>query len=113
MTVAHRRHDLSCARLQPRLPKRPGKNGRPAVDHRRCLHAVCWMLRTGAPGCDRKGSVALREAVRDAPDFAGWTTGAMTARRSEMLSRIRTWRLGFRRGAIGKQPRPDDRDRYQ
>jgi len=64
------------------------------------------MLRTGVPWGDRKGSVARREAVRAAPDFAGWTTESMTARRSEMLPRIRTWRLGFRRVAIGSNPAP-------
>src|SRR5262245_9010042 len=36
-------------RLQPLLPPLKPKTGRPAVDHRRILNGILWMLRTGAP----------------------------------------------------------------
>jgi len=39
-------------RLQPLLPPQKPKTGRPAVDHRRILNGMLWMLRTGAPWRD-------------------------------------------------------------
>jgi transposase len=49
------RGDLTNApweRLQPLLPPQTPKTGRPAVDHRRILNGISWMLRTGAPWRD-------------------------------------------------------------
>src|SRR5262245_12620333 len=39
-------------RLQPLLPSQKPKTGRPAVDHRRILNGILWILRTGAPWRD-------------------------------------------------------------
>jgi transposase len=39
-------------RLQPLLPPQKPKTGRPAVDHRRPLNGLLWILRTGAPWRD-------------------------------------------------------------
>ena len=39
-------------RLQPLLPPQTPKTGRPAVDHRRTLNGMLWILRTGAPWRD-------------------------------------------------------------
>jgi transposase len=39
-------------RLQPLLPPQKPKTGRPAVDHRRILNGMLWILRTGAPWHD-------------------------------------------------------------
>src|SRR5215211_7783441 len=39
-------------RLQPLLPPPKPKTGRPAVDHRRILHGMLWILRPGAPWRD-------------------------------------------------------------
>ena len=39
-------------RLQPLLPPQKPKTGRPAVDHRRILNGMLWILRTGAPWRD-------------------------------------------------------------
>ena len=51
-------------RLQPLLPPQKPKTGRPAVDHRRILNGMLWILRTGAPW-------------RDLPERDGpWRTGA-------------------------------------
>lgn len=36
-------------RLQPLLPPQKPHPGRPAVDHRRILNGIVWLLRTGAP----------------------------------------------------------------
>src|SRR5688572_10834799 len=36
-------------RLQPLLPPQKPKTGRPAVDHRRLLNGMLWILRTGTP----------------------------------------------------------------
>jgi transposase len=49
------RGDLSneqWARLEPLLPPQKPKTGRPAVDHRRTLNGMLWILRTGAPWRD-------------------------------------------------------------
>jgi transposase len=46
------RGDLTNAqweRLQPLLPPQKPKTGRPAVDHRRLLNGMLWILRTGTP----------------------------------------------------------------
>ena len=55
MTHSHRRHDISdrlWKRLEPHLPGRKGKVGRPAQDNRNFLNAVFWIIRTGAPWRD-------------------------------------------------------------
>jgi transposase len=39
-------------RLQPLLPPQKPNTGRPAVDHRRILNGMLWILRTGAPWRD-------------------------------------------------------------
>ena len=39
-------------RLQPLLPPQKPQTGRPALDHRRILNGILWMLRTGAPWRD-------------------------------------------------------------
>jgi transposase len=39
-------------RLKPLLPPQKPKTGRPAVDHRRVLTGMLWVLRTGAPWQD-------------------------------------------------------------
>jgi transposase len=49
------RGDLTNAqweRLQPLLPPQKPKTARPAVDHRRILNGMLWILRTGAPWHD-------------------------------------------------------------
>jgi transposase len=38
--------------LQPLLPPHKPQTGRPAVDHRRLLNGMVWILRTGAPWHD-------------------------------------------------------------
>jgi transposase len=39
-------------RLQLLLPPQKPKTGRPALDHRRILNGILWILRTGAPWRD-------------------------------------------------------------
>jgi transposase len=49
------RGDLTHAqweRLQPLLSPQKSPTGRPAVDHRRLLNGMLWILRTGAPWHD-------------------------------------------------------------
>ena len=49
------RHDLTDTqweRLQPLLPAQKPHTGRPAVDHRRIINGMLWILRTGAPWRD-------------------------------------------------------------
>ncbi len=63
MSASHRRHDISdqvwnCSK--PHLPGEQGKVGRPAMDNRRFLNSVFWILRTGAPWRDLP------------PDYGDW-----------------------------------------
>ncbi len=44
--------NMQWERLQPLLPPQNPKTGRPAVDHRRILNGILWILRTGAPWRD-------------------------------------------------------------
>jgi transposase len=49
------RGDLTNAqweRLRPLLPSQKPRIGRPAIDHRRILNGMLWILRTGAPWRD-------------------------------------------------------------
>lgn len=38
--------------LEPVLPARAGRQGRPWNDHRRTLEGICWRFRTGSPWRD-------------------------------------------------------------
>ena len=58
-------------RIQFLLPPQKPAKGRPAHDHRRVLHGILWVARTGAP---------WREVP---PDFGPWET---------IHSRYRRWR---------------------
>lgn len=63
--------DEQWQRLQPLLPKRKSKRGRPRTDDRLIIDAIRWMLRTGAPW-------------RDLPSKYGpWQT---------VYSRLRRWK---------------------
>ena len=68
------RHELTNKhwdQLPPLLPPQKPKTGRPAVDHRRILNGILWLLRTGVPW-------------RDVPERYGpWSTVA---------SRLYRWR---------------------
>jgi transposase len=44
--------NMQWERLQPLLPPQKPKTGRPAVDHRRILNGILWILRTGTPWRD-------------------------------------------------------------
>ena len=53
-TILHR-HDISDKlwnKIEKVLPGRKGSTGRPAMDNRKFLNAVFWILRTGAPWRD-------------------------------------------------------------
>ena len=64
MSQVHRRHDISDKTwelLGPRLPGRKGLWGGIAIDNRRFINAVFWILRTGSPWRDLP------------PDYGGWS----------------------------------------
>lgn len=51
-----RRHELTdeqWERLTPLLPPQKPKTGRPAVDHRRIMNGILWVIRTGVPWRDQ------------------------------------------------------------
>jgi transposase len=56
--------DEQWERLEPHLPPRKPKRGRPNCDHRRIVNGILWIARTGAPW-------------RDLPEYYGpWRTVA-------------------------------------
>ena len=64
MSLAHRRQDLSDHAwhlLEPHLPGRKGSWGGSAKDNRPLIHAVFWIMRTGAPWRDLP------------PDYGHWS----------------------------------------
>ena len=74
MAASYHRHDISdeaWAVLAPHLPGQPGQWGGIAEDNRRFIHAVFWILRTGAPWRDLP------------PDYGKWGT---------VHQRFRRWR---------------------
>jgi transposase len=67
-------------RLQPLLAPQKPHTGRPALDHRRILNGIVWMLRTGAPW-------------RDVPKRSGcWST---VARRCYRWQKAGLWQRLF------------------
>ena len=61
---AHRRHDISDRvwnLISPHLPGRKGSWGGVAVDNRRFVNAVFWVIRTGSPWRDLP------------PDYGDWS----------------------------------------
>ncbi len=52
MVHRHELTDEQWERLQPLLPAQKARTGRPAVDHRRIIDGILWILRTGAPWRD-------------------------------------------------------------
>ena len=55
MSLAHRRHDISDHAwhlLEPHRPGRKGSWGGSAKENRPLIHAVFWIMRTGAPWRD-------------------------------------------------------------
>src|SRR6266542_3112007 len=67
-------------RRQPLHPPQKPKTGRPAVDHRRILNGILWLLRTGAPW-------------RDLPERYG--PGRTVARRFDRWRRAGIWERIF------------------
>jgi len=52
MVDRHALDEATWARLEPLLPPRKGRRGRPNADHRRIVNAILWKLATGAPWRD-------------------------------------------------------------
>mgnify|MGYP001086400106 CR=1 FL=1 len=44
--------DEQWKRLQPHLPPQKAGRGRPALEHRRIINGILWILRSGAPWRD-------------------------------------------------------------
>ena len=72
MAKENRRHDISDRMwelLEPHLPGRRGAWGRVALDNRRFINAVIWILRTGAPWRDKGIWAKLFNMFVQDPDF--------------------------------------------
>jgi transposase len=72
------RHELTNTqweRLQPLLPPQKPPTGRPAVDHRRILNGLLWLLRTGAPWRDLPERYGPWQTV--ASRFYRWRTAGL------------------------------------
>ena len=80
MLSRHAISDADWDRIKDLLPGRPGQPGWVAADNRRCVDAVLWIARTGAPW-------------RDVPErFGPWNSAW---RRFDRWSRKGTWKLVF------------------
>jgi transposase len=52
MQKRHELTDEQWERIKPLLPPQKPSTGRPAIDHRRILNGILWILKTGAPWRD-------------------------------------------------------------
>ena len=88
--------DNQWERLEPHLPPRKPKRGRPNADHRRIINGILWIDRTGAPWRD------LPEKLRSVEDGCqpllplaeGWGVGSHTKGAPEPNRPTRRARLG-------------------
>ena len=83
-----RRHELSdaeWARLEPLLPPRKPRRGRPAKDHRLILDALLWLGKTGAPWRDLPERFGPWRSV--ATRFYRWTKSGLWPRILAALQR--------------------------
>src|SRR5439155_21909448 len=70
--------DEQWARLQPLLPPRKPRTGKPNLDHRRIINGIQWILRTVAPWDDLPGRYGTRGTVSSR--FYRWRQRATRAR---------------------------------
>jgi transposase len=52
MQKRHELTDEQWERIKPLLPPQKPSTGRPAIDHRRIINGILWILKTGAPWRD-------------------------------------------------------------
>jgi transposase len=91
-----RRYELTdgeWVRLEPLLPARRPRTGRPAKDHRMIIDALLWLDRTGAPWRDLPGPFGPWRTV--ATRFYRWTRSGLWDR---LLAELR--RLADAKGGI-------------
>ena len=74
-------------RIEPLLPGRTKKGGRPAKPHRPMVEAMLWVLRTGAPWRDLPSAYGPWNSVYTR--FSRWSASGVLARLFEALSRER------------------------
>jgi transposase len=75
------------ARLEPLLPPRSSRGGRPPKPHRGMIEAMLWVLRTGAPWRDLPSAYGPWESVYTR--FSRWSAQGVLARLFEALARER------------------------
>jgi transposase len=72
------------AKIEPVLPARSPKGGRPPKPHRRMLEGILWILRTGAPWRDLPSAYGPWESVYTR--FSRWSASGVLARLFEALA---------------------------
>src|SRR5271156_3133680 len=79
--------DVQWARIQPLLPARSKKGGRPGKADRPMVEAMLWILRTGAPWRDLPSAYGPWQSVYTR--FSRWSASGVLARLFEALARER------------------------
>lgn len=76
--------DAQWKRVEPLLPARSKKGGRPPKSHRHMLEGMLWILRTGAPWRDLPSAYGPWESVYTR--FSRWSKAGVLARLFEALA---------------------------
>jgi transposase len=72
------------AKIEPLLPSRSSKGGRPPKPHRQVVEAILWVLRTGAPWRDLPSAYGPWESVYTR--FSRWSESGVLARLFKALA---------------------------
>jgi transposase len=72
------------SRLEPLLPQKNTRRGRPPTAHRRIVEAMVWILRTGAPWRDLPSAYGPWKTVYTR--FSRWSQSGALARLFEALA---------------------------
>jgi transposase len=76
--------DAQWKRVEPLLPARSNKGGRPPKPHRPMVEAMLWILRTGAPWRDLPSAYGPWESVYTR--FSRWSKAGVLQRLFEALA---------------------------
>lgn len=86
--LVRRRFELSdeqWAPIAPLLPPERGRKARPAIDNRRMVNAILWVLRTGAPWRDLPGYYPPWQSVY--ARFSRWSAQGIWTRLLRALTK--------------------------
>ena len=97
--------DVMWSKLEPLLPRKSTKRGRPAEDTRRILEGIIWIMRTGAPWRDMPDEDEERSWCERARDL--WIAGGARGDGKFAKEKVKTsnaWaaRKAKKKGGVGE-----------